>query len=165
MRNFPRAGRNAREPFLSVTLSTMVFADTLECGLGNQRNCKYSHIYKGIRSETEQAASPSGVTGRLIREYKHRINTLSTVSLLSLSLSLSLSLCLCQSVIHSVIECRLDYTTQPLSLSSLFKHNSDIMKPWESLPEQQKDTPLQTRRCPLDLPTMVTRQKMKQVKA
>ena len=125
--NFPRAGRNARESFLSVTLNTMVFADTLECGLGNQRKCKFSHIYKGIRSESEQAASPSGVIGRLIREYKHRINTISTVSLLSLSLSLPLSLCLCQSVIHRVIGCRVDHTT--LSLSSLFKHISDIMKP------------------------------------
>ena len=70
---------------------------------------------------------------------------------------------ICQSVILGVFECRLDHTT--LSLSSLFKHNSDIMNPWESLPEQRKDTPLQTRRCPLGLPTMVTRQKMEQVKA
>ena len=70
---------------------------------------------------------------------------------------------ICQSVILSVIECRLDHTT--LSLSSLFKHNSDIMNPWESLPEQQKDTPLQTRRYPLGLPTIVNRQEMEQVKA
>ena len=70
---------------------------------------------------------------------------------------------ICQSVILSVIESRLDHTT--MSLSSLFKHNSNIMKPWESLPEQRKDTPLQTRRYPLGLPTIVTRQKIEQVKA